>query len=170
MWQNFLETYNCKTIIREPSSAHSTTLHMYSDASKIGYGAVYGTSWIQGRWQTFDITVLELYPIFLLISMFGFKLKNSKITFHCDNIAVVAVINKQTSKSPQLMHIIRKLVITLLTHNICLHAVHIEGSKNFFCDSVSRYQVTPAILQQFGMKPTPMPIPAHLLPENFKPF
>ena len=79
----------------------STSANMCSDASKSGFGATYGRSWIQSTWPSnwvaHDITVLELYPIFLLISLHALKIQNSHIIFHCDNMAVVEILNKQSS-------------------------------------------------------------------------
>jgi hypothetical protein len=173
IWLHFLENYNGKTFFYPRSCSTSTAIHMFSDASKTAFGATYGKSWIQGiwppDWQLLDITVLELYPIFLLLSMFAHKLANSKIVFHCDNIAIVFILNKQTAKHPVIMSIVRPLVLLLLQHNITFQAVHIPGKQNILCDAISRLQVNlPAILQQYGMRSLQIPIPTHLLPENFK--
>ena len=103
MWISFLHTYNGKTLIYSPTIADSSTVHFYSDACKSAFGATYGSYWIQGKWPTDwqreDITVLELYPIFLAINIFKLKLTNAHIVFHCDNTAVVTIINKQTRVS-----------------------------------------------------------------------
>ena len=83
MWISFLHTYNGKTLIYSPTIADSSTVHFYSDASKSAFGATYGSYWIQGKWPTDwqreDITVLELYPIFLAINIFKLKLTNAHI-------------------------------------------------------------------------------------------
>ena len=65
------------------------------------------------------------------------------------------------------MSILRPLVLLLLKHNITLKAVHIPGKNNTLCDLISRQQVRPEILQQYGMKSHPTPLPLHLLPQNF---
>ena len=101
--------------------------------------------------------------------MFACKLVNAKIIFHCDNEAVVAIINKQTSKNAQLMSIMRPLVLLLLTHNIILNARHLPGIQNNLCDAISRLQVNlPALLTRYGMQTQATPIPLHLRPDNFK--
>ena len=171
IWFHFLEHYNGKTMIRKLLGTDSHSIHLYTDASKFAFGGTYGTYWIQGtwptNWQTQDITVLELYPIFLLVKMFEHKLVNSSITFHCDNSAIVDIINKQTSKHSTIMNILRPLVLTLLLHNITFKAEHIPGVQNTLCDAISRLQVTTAILQQYGMRTQPHPIPDDLKPDNF---
>jgi hypothetical protein len=145
---------------------------MCSDASKKGYGATYGKSWIEGiwppSWSDLNIAVLELFPIYLLLAMFAHKLQHSHITFFTDNQAVVYIINKQTSKCPIIMAILRPLVLLLLHNNIILKSKHIPGIDNTLCDLISRQMATPQVLSQYGMCPTPTPIPAHLKPEAFK--
>ena len=172
MWISFLHTYNGKTLIYSPTIADSSTVHFYSDASKSAFGATYGSYWIQGKWPTDwqreDITVLELYPIFLAINIFKLKLTNAHIVFHCDNTAVVTIINKQTSKHKGVMHIIRPMVLTLLTHNVTFQAQHIPGVENRLCDSISRLRVTAEMLRHYGMQGQPTHIPEHLEPRNFK--
>ena len=172
IWLSFLNRYNGMTIIREPSISDSHNLHFYSDSSKFAFGATYGSYWIQGTWpliwQNEDIAVLELYPIFIAVCIFAVKIRNSRITFHCDNQAIVTIINKQTSKDPTIMQIIRPLVLTLLEHNITFKAEHIPSNKNVLCDKISRLQVSPTLLRRYGMKPDPIIIPDHLKPENFK--
>ena len=81
---------------------------MGADASKLGFGATFKDRWIQEAyppdWVTmFDnhdigITTLELYPIYVLIAMFGHNIRNSSVLFHSDNQGVVDIINKQSSK------------------------------------------------------------------------
>ena len=75
---------------------------MQSDASKLAFGATFKNHWLQCAyppdWQLLDITVLELYPIYVLLSMFGEDLNDRTVLFHCDNMAVCYIIIKLTSK------------------------------------------------------------------------
>ena len=109
MWLQFLTHYNGRSILYPPSTSNSAALHFYSDASKTGYGAAYGTDWIHGlwpsSWTSYNIAVLEFYPIYIMTSMLAFKFANSFIVFHTDNQALVEIINRQTSKCPQIMSI-----------------------------------------------------------------
>ena len=171
MWLNFLQNYSGKTIIRYIPETDSRRIHMCSDASSWGFGATYGKSWIQGRWpeswQHLNIAVLELYPVYVAVSMFADKLFNSRIVFFTDNQAIVAVLNSQTSRCPKIMSIIRKLVLVLLLHNISLKAKHVPGAENVICDTLSRQQVSQDFLHQYGMYSKPTAIPPPLLPCNF---
>jgi hypothetical protein len=66
------------------------------------------------------ITFLEMFPIVVAINIWGASLKNKKILFHNDNQAVVAILNKKTSKSERVMALVRNFVLFTLMHNICL--------------------------------------------------
>ena len=171
-WQKFLTRYNGITYFRALHIADSEIIHMVSDASKLGFGACYGSKWIQAAypdtWQKYHITFLELYPIFVLIHIFGHLMKNSNILFHCDNSAVTAILNKQSSKDKTVMSIVRPLVLLLVRLNIYLKSKHIPGVLNILPDRISRFQVTPSLLREYGMEYRPTGIPRHLLPVNYK--
>ena len=173
-WQSFLNNFNGKSFIRELHTATSQTLHFYSDASKQGFGGTYGNHWIQGEWpadwRLYNITILELYPIFLLIQVFRAKLTNSRIIFHCDNKAIVEIINKQTSKCARTMKIIRPMVLALLHNNINFQATHIPGKDNIVCDALSHMLVSPQWMAQQGFMHSPTPIPDAWMPVNFGPL
>ena len=172
MWLSFLHNHNGRTIIRPLSIVNSSQIKLCADASKTGFGATYGRSWIQGtwptKWKTLHISFLEMYPIYITISLFAPKLQNSSITFYSDNIGVVQILNKQSSKCHYLMQLVRPLVLILLHNNIHLKSLHIPGVENNLCDAISRSQVTPSLLRQYGVNLHPTPLPQHLLPENFR--
>ena len=171
VWIDFMNSYNGITFFRHQKIFPSDEINMYSDASSIAFGATYGKQWIQAKWppswKKFHISVLELYPIFVLISIFAPLLRNSNILFHSDNSAVVTMINKQTSKNKPAMAILRKLVLTLMQFNVSLRSEHIPGTNNVLADHISRLQVTEQLLARYGMRLKPSTIPEHLLPKNF---
>ncbi len=102
MWSICLDKYNGKSFMYGLSKMSSNKVNLYSDASKQGFGATYGSHWIQGswpqEWKGYHIIILETYPLLALVHTFGHKLRNSFITFYCDNQGVVEIINKQSSK------------------------------------------------------------------------
>lgn len=171
MWHRFLESYNGITFFRTLNYYDSNSLRMGSDASKFAFGAIFQNNWIQetypDSWKAKDITVLELYPIFVLIEVFGAAIQNCTVIFFCDNLAVVHIINSQTCKPDFLMSIVRNLVFTLVRHNIHLIARHIPGKKNYICDRLSRLQITKIDLLNAGMAVVPTVIPPHLQPDNY---
>ena len=91
--------------------------HLYTDASGfLGYGAVYGSRWLYGawsdEWKGCSITLLELYPTVLAVTTWGALLANHCIRFHTNNLALVSIINHQTSRDKHIMHLVRRLVST----------------------------------------------------------
>ncbi len=138
MWSMFLDKYNGKSFMYGLSKVGSNMVNLYSDASKQGFGATYGSHWIQGswpqEWKGYQITMLETYPLLALVHTFGHKLRNSFITFYCDNQGVVEIMNKQSSKDIRIMVLVRMLVLKMLELNINFHAVHIQGVNNVLSD------------------------------------
>ncbi len=170
-WLIFLDQYNGITYFRSLKTINSSTLNMCSDASKKGFGATFGANWIQcrytGSWPERDITVLELYPFYVMIALFGDRIRNSNIMFLCDNMAIVQIINKQSSKHGFIMSIVRSLVLLLVKFNINLMSNHIPGKNNILCDKLSRFQNAKELLERANMVESATEIPLNLLPENF---
>ncbi len=171
LWLSFLANYNGVTIITQSPITESNAITLYTDASKLGYGATYGSYWLQGRWtpeQTqLNIAVLELYPIFLVVSQFAQKLAGARLLFHCDNEAIVQVINKQTCRDKSIMKLLRPLILVLLNNNITFIAKHIRTENNHLADAISRFQVSTVLLEHYGMRHSPTPSPPHLLLANY---
>ena len=150
----------------------SQTLNLFTDASPMGAGAVFKHKWLQFAyppdWASLNITFLELFPILIAVYVFGEEFKNTSVIFHTDNQAIVHVLNTQTSKEKHVMVLIRNLVLVCLARNIKFSSQHVIGITNVLPDRLSRFQVTPSMLREYGMKPLPERIPQHLLPCNFK--
>ena len=56
-------------------------------------------------------------------------------------MAVVHVLNNQTSKNPDIMVLVRRFVIACMRQNILIHAEHIPGIYNVLPDLLSRLQI-----------------------------
>ena len=170
-WDSFLSQYNGITYFRSLGTISSDTINLASDASDMGFGACYGSQWIQAAypagWKKFHIGVKEIYPVYVLICMFGHLMKNNNIALLCDNSGDVDIINKQSSKCKQTMQIMRPLTLKLVEFNIHLIAKHIPGHTNVIPDRISRFQITKQLLKHHHMNETPTAIPEHLLPGNF---
>ncbi len=114
-------------------------------------------------WRKLDIAVRELYPIVLIVRMFGHKFAHSTILFYCDNQVIVNALNKQTSRNKKAMTLLRPLVLDLLCHCIRFRARYIPTQENILADAIW-FQETPQMLQQYGMNLQKMSIPELLLP------
>ena len=124
------------------------TLQFYTDsAGSLGWAIIFGKKWVAAPWpQHMSVckrnnAFLELFPIVVAMMIWGHKLTNSKVIFNCDNMAVVNMISQQTSRDPDCMTLIRKMVLICLRHNILFKSKHISGSKNLLADSLSRLQI-----------------------------
>lgn len=154
-WSLFIEHFNGKAFFPSGLSFTSKTLHLFTDASNVGFGCVFGTKWFFGSfdtsWLEYHISVREFFPIILAVEIWGSLLTNTSIVLHSDNIAVVYVINKLTSKGSNLMKLMRRLMVTSLKYNISFHAEHIPGLLNNAADLLSRLQVQQFKVQFPGM-------------------
>lgn len=174
LWLSFFKDFNGQQVMKKRFGYHADSINLGTDSCKAGYAGTFGSKWFYGSfpdaWKKRDIKVLELYPIFLLIEVFGHLLKDSKVTFVCDNITIVDSINKYSSSSKEIMSLLRPLILKLLHLNIIFKAIHIQGKSNKLCDALSRGQTSPALLQRHGMEKSPTPVPARLRPANFAPW
>ena len=129
-WYTFIQNCNGRNMFLNQIWESSDKLHLYTDAAgSIGYGAVYKIHWFYGlRCEPvsgYTITFKELYPIVLAVKVWGHHFQNSFIICHSDNQAIVHVLNKQTSKEPKIMALVRRLVL------VCLEKKYVSASKAY---------------------------------------
>ena len=172
VWLSFLSNFNGKIYYSSALPLTSCHLNFFSDSSLVGYGATFRSHFIHGSfpssWASLGIQFLELYPIFLMMNIFAPSLANTCFTFYCDNLAIVHILNKLTTPVKHLMVLVRDMVHLMLKHNISFSAKHIPGQINTTCDHLSRQLPSRQFLRDHRLDPSPTPIPAHLLPHNFR--
>ena len=122
-----MREFNGRSFFLDDKWNTSTLLELYTDAAgPKGYGAIFGPHWFFGyftdRWQSLNITFLQLFPIALSVRIWGSQLANRCIVFVNDNAALVIIINQQTSI------LICDLVLTALNYNIIFRARHVLAS------------------------------------------
>lgn len=121
IWRDFLSNFNGKSSFLSDRWLPSESLNLFTDDSgTLGYRGCFWISFVFGEWNTQwrNITLLEVYPIVLAVEICVSQFKNSCVVFHTDNLALVTIINKQTSKHVQIMFFIRKLVLSCLRYNV----------------------------------------------------
>ena len=74
---------------------------------------------------------------------------------HCDNMAVVEVVNSRYSKDKEMMHLLRCLFFISEHHHFLVEAVHLLGKMNIAADALSRNNA-PYFLQVVP-ETTPLP-------------
>lgn len=78
-----------------------------------------------------------------------------------DHLAVVQIINKQSSKQKTPMKLVRRLVLATLKWNIHFRAKHIFGKQNIIADRLSGFQFLATFqhMPQLNLKQTLIPEP-----------
>ena len=122
VWLTFFENFNGVTMFRPRKAETSATLSLYTDASPLGAGDVFQHKWFQLKyplaWARLNITFRELFPILVVVYVFGKDFQNTTIIFHTDNQPIVHVLKNQTSKEKLVMVLVRNLVLVCLARNI----------------------------------------------------
>jgi len=153
MWLQFLDEFNGHCFFPERIWTSNIILHLFTDSSgnpELGCGAIFGQRWAQFRWPRSwkraqfmkDMSFLEMVPVVLALYLWADKLSNKKILFHIDNLALVSILNKRSSKDKLIMKLIRPFVLLIMLNNVQFRTVHIEGVKNDIADSISRFQMS----------------------------
>jgi hypothetical protein len=167
MWVIFLEQFNGATMIPDQMWAGEDDLQLFTDASAgIGFGGFFKGSWFQGKWpkdlSKQSIAWLEFFPILVAIVLWGNQLQGKRIILRSDNQAVVAIINKQTSKCPKIMKLVRFFVLQCLKSNIAFMSKYIPGKQNDIADALSRFQMERFREMAPGANTEGIPVPQFL--------
>lgn len=139
-WTCFLQSWNGSSFFPPLNPA----VHVYSDASgSFGCGAVVDdVGWFQvqwpGGWKDMDITAKELVPVAAAAGLWGRRWTGQHVCFHSDNMAVVAILNSRTAKTPILMHLLRCFSFYAAYFRFHFSATHVPGALNTAADAISR--------------------------------
>ena len=166
-WLQYLASWNGVYFWVYPGLSPPINLEMSSDASgSLGFGAIFGSHWLYGKWpsvlQSSSIEYKELFPIVVSAHIWGPSWFRQVVLFHCDNESVVHILNSRTSTAPDVMHLLRALLMKAATHNFFFTAQHIAGSDNKIPDALSRlnWQAFHRLAPHADRQPTV--IPPHL--------
>ena len=149
-----------------PSSKAEVTLT--SDAAgSWGCGAFWSSRWFQFQWSV-DLrpqstAEMELIPILFGLAIWGPQWHAHHVTCLCDNQAVVAVINKGSTKDPGLAHLLRCISFYAAHYQFSLSANHVPGDHNVAVDVLSRDNVSRFLSILPQALPTPDPILQELI-------
>ena len=151
MWLKFLQNWDGVSLFLENETVTAKELHLYTDASgKIGHGGFYQGKWFYGPWPTgvmerlthkVSIAFQELYPIVVAAILFGKSWSRKRIVFHTDNMATKFAINNGSSKSADIMRLLRRLTLVAAKYSFHYSAVHVPGVQNKIADALSRFQL-----------------------------
>lgn len=170
LWLSFLEDFNGQCFFPDRVWSSSDMLQLFTDSSgnpNLGCGCYFNGLWAQLHWpnewegsQIFkNMALLELIPVVLALVLWADKLKSKKILFHIDNLSLVNILSKRTSKDKQIMKLVRRLVLITMLNNIQFKPIHICTKNNSVADAISRFQMSRfrSLAPQAQIHPSPIP-------------
>lgn len=166
----FLDKFNGHCYFPDRFWISNVSLKLFTDSSgspDLGCGAFFNNHWCQLAWPSSiansplirNLAFLELIPVVLALYLWGDQLKNKRIIFYIDNLALVSILNKNSSKDKSIMKLVRHVVLITMLKNIQFKAFHIETSQNQIADALSRFQMHRfrTVAQYADMFPTQIP-------------
>ena len=159
-WDYFLQIWNGTSLF----PLGPPTLSVFSDASgSFGGGAfipqreAFQVQW-PASWVRVDISVKELVPLVFAAATWGAGWAGHHVSFHVDNMAVVAVIQRRCAKDDLLTHFLRCLCFYGAYFHFEFSAIHIPGACNTAADASSRNNLPlfSSLFPQVTMVPLPL--------------
>ena len=92
--------------------------------------------------KNLNIAHLEMVNILVALKAFFYQWASKSILIHCDNQAVVSVLQSGKARDPFLDTCAHNIWLWAATHNIELKYVHILGKYNRVADLLSRWSNT----------------------------
>ncbi|KAK3737999.1 hypothetical protein QZH41_009638 [Actinostola sp. cb2023] len=131
-WHQFLASWHGVNFWLYPGMPQTYDLEVTSDAAgAIGFGAFYKDEWFNGTWadsqKDFSIAYKELFPVVLAAHIWGHNWAKHHVLFRSDNEAVVHILNSRTSRVPNLMRLVRSLLMAAAHSNFTFTSQHIPG-------------------------------------------
>ena len=171
-WRSFLPTWNGVSYFQDPPVS-SDDIHLFTDASALGIGGVFGrkwfsvplshfrdVSWFPSSDGPFDINFWELLALLAAFFTWSDLFRDKQVTIHTDNMPLVYVWSRG-SRNASIMRLVRALFMCTAQYNANLVLRHISGHVNTLADSLSRLQLR----HFFTLHPTAETDPDHLPPD-----
>ncbi|XP_068716794.1 uncharacterized protein [Montipora capricornis] len=130
---------NAKNLINHPNP----TIILESDASNMGWGAVYQTKSTGGRWthneQQLHINALEMKAAFFALQTFCQNLRDQHVRVIIDNTTAVTYINDMGGSHSAICNsLAREIWCRCIDRNLWLSAAPLPGTSNVAADKASR--------------------------------
>ena len=118
-------------------------LHLYSDASRSGWGSHLLDRYVSGvseeEEKLLHINLLEMKAMFLALQSFREEVTGRRVTMMCDNSAVVAYVNKQDGTvSCSLCSLASRLLRWTVILDLHLDARYLPGQSSVPANLLSR--------------------------------
>src|SRR5436305_6983909 len=138
-WSTFLHNWSGVRLIRRAR----TDIHVYTDAS--------GTKGIGGWWSSHafstriprrhrskHINWKEAYAILFALAKWGSEWEGCRVTFMCDNSAIVDAINKTTIRGDAI-NPLQLIFLTAALYDIEIRSCCLGSDDNWIADALSRF-------------------------------
>ena len=119
---------------------------MYLDAYTTGLGAIYEKRvyalLLSEHWRAVNIASFKMINILIALKVWHLQWSGHRVLIHCDNQAVVLVLNTGRSRDALLSKIARSIFMWLSACNIDLQVVPVPEKSNTVADLLSRWFIT----------------------------
>ena len=165
-WIEFLPKWNGHSLVYDIHTTLATDLHLFTDASNVGFGIIYHQRWIAQTWPLcianntmYSIDFRELFAIYAAVATFSHEWVGKRLIFHTDNLTITQAWQKGTSKSTSLMPLIRTMLMNAAINNYSISFQHIPGVANRVADALSRQRLSEfrALVPDSELRETPVP-------------
>lgn len=109
--------------------------HAYPGLSRFGVAGLWGS---QYKERQHHIGVLEFFAVLYAAHLLAPLLTNRTLHIHSDNESDVAIIGRQSTRSPDILLLLRALYSLAARHNFSIRAFHRPGVDNITADYLSR--------------------------------
>ena len=172
-WLDFLPSWNGVAMMLDTHYSFAEDMEICTDVSGThGFGACYCSDWLRGNWEPFQtlesgksIAWQELFAVVIACLAWGEQWPRKRVVFYCDNQSIPDIWQRGTSRSPDMMTLVRCLFLTAAKNNYTVFIKHIPGSSNVIADALSRSQMDRfrTLAPMANQLPTPLPPETHLL-------
>ena len=164
-WRQFLPDWNGLSMIPPPPIT-TIDLRLFTDASGVGFGCVYGSHWAYGSWgwdwrptKECNINVRELFAVWAAVYTWGAEWKNREVVVFTDNDSIIEVWKTGTCTNKYMMILVRALFFHAAQLNMNIIMSHIPGKLNTNADLLSRFQVDEFRRRNPAADPEPTVLP-----------
>ena len=142
-WLQYLPVWNGVSYFYDEHWSDNEQLNLWTDASDWGIGGILGTQWFSvnftcPQWKSRPIAWRELYAVVTAAKTWGEKLQGKRILYHCDNMAVVAILQSGVSKNSAMMDLVRELFFISARHGFEWTSEFLGTAMNSHADAISR--------------------------------
>ncbi len=150
LWLSFLGENPWNRPFMDFQDSMAEEIGFFTDASaaeNLGFGAYFRGEWVAKQWPPGFIVIpgkdpsiapLELYALTVGVVLWAPMLRNRRVIIRTDNQAAMMMVNKNTSKCPKCMVLIRIIVKESMRWNVRFTARHVKGVDNTVADALSR--------------------------------